>query len=84
MIENQQIIESYKNKDIQIKAWNLPFQTTEDDFEKLLANKKIDFILFEFEYNHRDQFNGYVHLTFDKANAEKFIQLNGEVLLTFL
>ena len=83
LLYNQQTIESCKNKEIQIKAWSLPYKTTEDDFEKFLVDKKIDWVLFEFEYDDRDRFNGFVHLTFDKANAEKFIQLNGEVLSTF-
>ena len=61
----------------------MSFQCTEDDFEKFLISKKIDWIEFEFEYDQRNRFTGTCYLIIDKQNAEKLIELNGQVTPIF-
>jgi hypothetical protein len=76
--ENKTALGFYlKDQEIHIKVRNVHFKYTEDDFEEFLRSKKIEWIVFDYEYDNRDRFNGVVHISLDLPNAEKFIELNG-------
>jgi len=68
-----------KDENIDVEIRNMNFKITEDDFEKFLINKKIEWIEFEFEYDDKNRFRGICYVVLDKENAEKLIEFNGSV-----
>lgn len=75
---NRKRIEGMKG-DVEFQVKNINFKASEDDFEEFLNKEKIAFINFEFEYLDDGRSRGVAYVTLDKANAEKFIDLDNKV-----
>lgn len=72
------------SKEISVEVHNLSCHWNEDNFENFLVDNKIQWIIFQFEYDYQQKFSGQCYITLDKENTSKLLELNGYVSFIFL